>query len=723
MPISFNKEKKLFHLYNKDISYYFYINSKNILQHLYFGKYLDDIDIFTITKLDNVWGNTYLDKLDLKEKNYQDNYYYDESLVEVSTYGLGDIRPSTYNISDSFNNKVDFRYVSHKVIKGVIKYDDQPHFLGNENDATTLEITLKDVFKDIYLIISYTIYNNYNVILRNTKIINKEIDKISISKASSITLDLASSDYNLIYFPGDWAFEREFRKEKINEGTKVLRSKFGKSSHEINPFIILENNESKDEYIGVSFVYSGSFVYEINVNKYHSTRVNLGILDEDLNILLNKDEELILPQGMLTYSFNGLDNLTHTLHDVIRDKLITINNKEVKEAILLNSWEGCFMDFDTKKMVSYIKEAKDIGINMFVLDDGWFSTRNDDIHGLGDWDINTKKIDLNEVIKVCKENNLKFGLWFEPEMINLDTKLFKEHPDYIIGDYKNYDLALSRHQLVLDFSKDEVVMNIFNQMKKILDNYEIDYIKWDHNRNIFDAYSNKSKDQGNLYFKYTLGYYKLLSLIRKHYPNILIEGCASGGGRFDLGTLFYTPQIWCSDETDPIQRLFIEYSTSIIYPLTTMGAHISKNPITNYKTKGNIALFGTYGFEFDPRTLTDSQKEEIKEVNDIFNKYHKEVISDGDLYHLLSPYDSNYCVMMSVSKNKSKALVLFNNLLKRRNTFRFIKLKGLDENKYYYNNYDNSVHKGSYYLNVGINLTRWFDEFANLLIIITEVNK
>ena len=301
-------------------------------------------------------------------------------------------------------------------------------------------------------------------------------------------------------------------------------------------------------------------------------------------------------------------------------------------------------------------------------------------------------------------------------MVNIDSELYKTHPDWAIK-VPNTEAVLSRHQFALDLTKEEVIDNVFSQIKKILDKYDIDYVKWDHNRNIFDVYSKElGKRQKEFHYRFTRGLYRLIEKFINAYPSILFEGCASGGARFDLGMLYYFPQIWCSDETDPVQRLFIQYGTSFMYPLESIGAHVSKNPITSYSTKANIAMFGTYGFEFDPRTLNAKEIEELKNTNKVFEKYHYNVIEKGDLYRLSSPYNTNYFCQMCVDKKQEMAIVLFVNLRKENRRYRFIKLKGLDDESYYYNNLDNSVHSGLYYKNIGLNITRWLDEFTSILV-------
>lgn len=726
MKIKFDTKNRIFSLKTENLAYYFSITEEGFLKHLYFGELVDTIDDELISDLGFEWSKTYFDRNELIEKEYKNNFYYDRSFVEVSTHGLGDTKPSSFDIDVNGNNKVDFRYENHRIYNGKPNLVDLPSFIGDENNSKTLEITLKDVFKNIYLILSYSLIEGYDVIFRNSKIVNKA-DNCKIKKAMSLTLDLPTNEYNLISFPGEWSNERKINKEKISYGEKRISSKFGRSSHEANPFIILEKYAGSagffENYIGISLVYSGNFVAEINVDKYKTTRVNFGINDEDFSYEISKNDEFILPEAILSFAKN-LDKLTQTFHDIIRDHLIDQNHKDIQNRILLNSWEACYMDFDTNKVKKYIDEAKKINVGLFVLDDGWFGERNDDSSSLGDWNINEKKINLKDVIDKCHANDMKFGIWYEPEMINPKSNFFKEHPEFIVGDLKNYDLALSRHQLVLDFSNPIVVDYIFNEMCKLLDYYEIDYIKWDHNRSILDSYSPTLgyENNGKFFHENIKGVYRLLKRLKERYPHILFEGCASGGGRFDLGMLYFTPQIWCSDETDPVQRMFIQYSTSLIYPLCSIGSHISKNPVTNYKTKANIALFGTYGYEFDPLKITSEEKKEVLECAINFEKYHK-LIQEGDLYHIYSPFDSNYMCMEVVKKDKTEAIVVFSNLIKESNSYRMLRLKGIDENKKYKNSLNNKIYPGYLYTKVGINLSRyWLNEFTSFLIYLEEVN-
>lgn len=723
--IDFIEKKRLFHLYNERISYYFYITEKGILQHLYFGKRLDDIDIGSLTDLGEDWARTYFSSKTKREERYRDFYYYDRSMSELPSHGAMDYKLSPIVLDIDGRRDCDFRFCDYRIFFGKKQLDHLPSFRLKEEDCETLEILLKDIASETYIRLTYTVMKQENAIFRNLEILNKNTFAVDLLRAFTLTIEFPRKDLELTHFPGDWCLERQIRKEELTEGSKRILSRLGRSSHEHNPCLFLSDigaDENRGEVYGFALVYSGNFSFDVSVSKWGSTRVNAGIDDEDFCFRLESGESFVCPEAVMVYSDNGFNSSSQTFHDLIRDHLIPKNGWDKKEAILLNSWEGCYMDFDTEKIISYIRRAKAIGAEMFVLDDGWFGRRDDDSSSLGDWVVNTDKIDLDRIIGTCREEGLKFGLWIEPEMVNPHSDLFRAHPDWIVGREET-DLALSRHQLVLDTANPEVVAYLTRKISDILERYAIDYVKWDHNRNILNPFSRYlgSKRQGEFFHRLILGVYRLFENLTSKFPEILFEGCASGGGRFDLGMLYYTPQIWCSDETDPIQRLFIQYGTSYVYPCVTMGAHISKNPIASYKTKAEIALFGTYGFEFDPRKIDEKEIQEIRKINELFHRYHREVIGEGDLYRIYNPFVSNYMAQICVSKNREHAILLFVNLLKENNSYRFIKASGLNRTFLYRNNRDEKIYSGAYLMDVGVNLSCWLDEFSSFLIVFDRV--
>lgn len=722
MAIKFFKDRNLFHLYNSEFSYYVHIHESKAITCPYFGSYLDDIDLDQISVIGGEdWFSNYYDYEEKAEKKYE-NLYLNASKMLLPSYRAADVRPSFVEIDGLENNKLDFRYVSHKILKGKPQLVDMPYIRDDLSEAETLEITAKDFSKDVTIILSLSIFENYNVIIRNTKFINGTDKNLWLTKSMSLTQDFASANYDLIHFPGEWLFERQFRRERITEGTKVISSKTGRSSHEHNPFIMLADpsaTETNGEVFAVSFMYSGAFKCEVNVGKVGVTRINIGI--GDFRYEVKSKESFVFPEGFIVYGKNGFESISHQLHDLTRERIVRDNNEDVYRSILLNSWEGCYMDFNTEKVLNFITEGKKMGAELFVLDDGWFGNRCDDKRALGDWQVNEEKINLNKVIEECHKKGMKFGIWIEPEMANFDSNLLREHPEYAAVDVKS-NPWLSRHQVMLNFANDEVVDYIYNVLEATLSRYEIDYIKWDHNRTMEDYFADNLDylHQDEFYHRNTLGYYKLADRLTKRFAYVHFQGCASGGGRFDFGTLFYFPEIWTSDENDPIQRLFIQYGTSFAYPPSVMGAHVNECNTASYKTKSEIALFGSYGFELDPRRVADKDIEQIKITNEIYKKY-RDVVLKGDLFRLSSPFETNEFSIIMVDKNKEKALFLMVNLLKRLRASRFIKLRGLNPNKKYINSLDNKTYKGSYYMEVGINMSKTLNEFESQLVVLEEI--
>ncbi len=721
--IEYKDKERLFFIKAKGFSYVFYVNEAGMLQHLYAGKDVGSIDIKALTDFGDDHARHYLKAGQSTESVFEEGIYLNHSLFEIGCGGKSDLRSPTFLIGSNGDYVTDFRYASHSIYKGRPSLGVLPHFRDPKGEAETLEIILKEERKNIQIRLSYTVFAGESLIVRNTEIINTGKEKAMVRKASSLCLDFPSNRYEFLHFPGDWAYERQCVKEELKPGLKVIESKSGRSSHDHSPFFFLGNKLEEDhgEVFGFSFLWSGNFKAEIGVYKQHDTRVDLGMGEMDYS--LDGGESLVLPEAVVFYSSEGLASLTHTIHDAVRKHVISIPDLSLKESIVLNSWEGCYMDFDTEKILSYLPKAKAAGCELFVLDDGWFKGRNDDGTSLGDWTVDEKKIDLNKVIGVCHELGMKFGLWFEPEMVSPLSDLYTKHHEYAIGDERRLR-TLTRHQLALDMANPEVEEEVFEQMDKVLSSYDIDYVKWDHNRALDEQYSPylaRRGKLGNFAYESVLGYYRLISRLEKQHPGILFQGCASGGGRYDLGTLYYFPEIWASDELDPVVRAFILYGTSFLFPLVTFGAHVGKNPITPFDTKAALALFGTYGYELDPTKLKEEDIVTLKKHAEIFHKYHKEVVSDGDFYRLSSPYTENALGIECLSKDKKKALVFYMTLLKENRGYRFLKIKGLEENKLYYNDFEKTVHSGSYYQNIGINLSGFRDEFQSNFIILEEV--
>lgn len=710
MGIIYNDKEKIIHLFNTEISYIIGINSLNILEHLYFGKRVTSFNKKQYIKGPDFNFQFYID---YKFQN-PDSFYENNSQVEVGTYLRNDLKPASFIVSQNDDEITDFRFEEFKV--GVVnEYREfYPHSRNIKEEDNTLLIVLKDVRRDVYLHLYYTLLANENVLLRSSKIINKTNDKINVKRLMSLTLDFPYENQSLIHFPGQWSNERNYSEEKINYGLKTIYSLEGRSGHLDNPFMIIKD-ENTNEYDGncMSFnlIYSGNFINEIFVSSFDGVRVNVGVNPTNFNYELLTDEELTSPEVVVCYTSEGISKLSQINHKYVINHIIKGETKN--KPILFNSWEGTFMDFDTKKITDYMDVAKSIETELFVLDDGWFSTRNDDLHGLGDWKINQNKIELKKVVDYCHDLGMKFGIWIEPEMVNIDTEIFK---DENIISHPDLEKRYQRNQIVLDFSNYEIVDNVLEQITSSLKGIEINYIKYDMNRFLGDIYSLNTK-QGEIFHKYVLGVYRFMDGMLKAFPKILFENCASGGGRFDLGMLYFSPQIWTSDETDPVRRLYIQYGTSFGYPLQSMGSHVSK-ALGTYESKAIIAFFGTYGYEMNPLSLSDADKELLIKYNDLYHKYHEDVIDNGTFYRLISPFEFKYCSFMCVNKNKDTAFVMFHSLRKVTGMYRFLKLKGLIKDAVY--EIDGEEYSGDYLMNVGINLSYFIEQNNTKLFIVTK---
>lgn len=722
--MSITNDKGLFRIENDNFSYLIFLDGNGYLRHVYYGNKIEDVDVETIFNNGNDWSRVYLDFNDQKEHLFEDNYIAKTSLMEVATNAIFDKRGSTISIQQNDGSYyTNFLCKSYRIYDGTPSLTNIPYAKGK--DGQSLEFTLVDELSGITMILTYSLFENSEMIIRTTKLINNTEEDINIERMMSLTLDIPDHDYDMIHFHGDWALERSIERTPLPHGTTKISSDYGKSSHVQNPFCIIAKHDCNDEYgtcFGFNLIWSGNFSLEAIVGRVYETRVNYGINDNNFEYVLKKGEEVELPQAVFSYSGKGLNHLSQNFHDFIREHIVPERAHGKYRSILFNSWEGCYMDFNTESIIEYMNCAKEIGAELFVLDDGWFGHRDNDASSLGDWYINQGKIDLKKAIDHCHSLGMKFGLWFEPEMISFDSDLYHKHPEYALSHQLSH-MCTERHQFDLDMCNPNAIDDVVKQVNEILDNYPIDYVKWDNNREVgdnFSYYLGKDKQKAADYY-FTLGVFKMYKDIVETHPNIFFEGCSAGGAKFDLGVLSYFPQIWCSDETDPVQRLFIQYGTGYGYPASTMGSHVSKNNMTSYETKSNIAFFGTYGYEFNPTLLNQEEKDQLKANEERYHRIHQEVILEGDMYRIYSPFEGNYFGELAVSKDKSKALFLFVNLFRQGNRYRFVKMKGLDPKKQYKNTYDNKVHSGLYYMNVGINFYRWFYEFDSVMIEFEEV--
>ena len=710
MSIIFNQESKEFHLFNNSISYIIKILRNNQLGQLYFGKKIHQRDSY-----DYLLENAYRP---MSAYVYEGEYGLSLEHIkqEYPSYGTTDFKYPAYEILQKNGSRItNFEYVSHKIYSGKPKLKGLPATYTEEaSEADTLEIILFDSVINAELVLIYTIFNNESAIARSCRFINKGKENLELTNAMSMCLDLPDCNYELIQLSGAWAREREVRKRKLEQGIQAISSARGNSSHNHNPFIALKRpnaDEFQGEALGFSLVYSGNFLAQVEVDTYDVSRVLMGINPFGFTWHLDEGEEFQTPEVVMVYSDKGMNGVSQTYHKLYRTRLTRGEWRDKVRPILINNWEATYFDFTEDILVNIAKTAKEDGIELFVLDDGWFGTRCDDTSGLGDWYANTDRLPngISGLSKRIEDLGMKFGLWFELEMVNKDSELYRKHPEWIIQT-PNRNTSHGRNQYVLDFSNPEVVDYIYEMVDKILRESSISYIKWDMNRCITECYSAflPYHRQVEVFHRYILGVYDLYERLIKKHPYILFESCASGGGRFDAGMMYYAPQCWTSDDSDAVERIKIQYGTSYAYPVSSMGAHVSITPNhqlfrnTPLETRGNVAYFGAFGYELDLTKLTEEEHEIVKKQVE-FVKEYRELIQKGTFFRLQSPFENNISAWMIVSEDKKEAIVAYFKVLNDVNCpLRRMKLHGLDENLLYSIKGTNKTHYGSELMNLGL---------------------
>lgn len=696
MAIKFYQKSGQFHLYNCEISYIFKILKNGQLGHIYYGKRLSDIPDYGHLVEES--------RRDMAAcPTEEDNFFSLESIrQEYPTYSNGDVRYGAYEILwENGSSITEFQYIGHRIYEGKENLGGLPAtYVEDKEEAETLEVTLKDQKKNVEIILTYTIFKEYPVLTRNVKFVNHDEEKFTLLSALSSCVDFPDKEYVMVDLAGAWTRERSIRERKLDYGVQSVHSMRGCSSHQFNPFLALKRenaDEFQGEVYGFSFVYSGNFLAQVEVDNYDVTRVLMGIHPNGFRWELKKGEEFQTPEVVMVYSDQGMNKMSQTYHQLYRTRLARGVWRDRVRPILINNWEATYFDFDEEKIMDIAKVSKDIGVELFVLDDGWFGKRNDSTSSLGDWYPNTGKLKngVKGLAKKITDLGMKFGIWIEPESVNRDSDLYRSHPDWVLGDV-NRNISQSRNQLLLDFSKKEVVDYLFNMLEKLLSEIPISYIKWDMNRNMAEVFSNgnDSSYQGKVRHKYILGVYDLYDRLTTQFPEILFESCASGGARFDPGILYYAPQGWASDNTDAVDRLKIQYGTSVVYPISSIGSHVSAAPNhqtfrnTSLQTRANVAYFGTFGYELDVTKLEKDELDEMrKQVQ--FMKEHRELIQKGKFYRLKSPFKGNETAWIVVSEDKKEALVGYYRVLQPSNgPLSRLKLQGLEKEVKYQVNYE-----------------------------------
>ncbi len=686
MGIFYDKTIGTFFLESKDVTYAFRVTRFGFLEHLYFGKRVAREDLSHVEALIGRGQENVLP--DSEKRIHSLNQY----LNECPTYGRSDNRESMLAVCDDRYSRIsELKYVSHKILPAKPAIDGMPSSRGGK----TLAVTLKDALNGSVVTLFYTAYDDVPVITRRMEIENKGKKPLVITRAYSACLDLCDDDWQALSLYGAWARERFIDRTPLHHGIWEIDSKRCSSSGQLNPFAALvrpHTTEENGEAIGVNLVYSGDFTVKAQVDQDETTRLLVGINDYDFEWTLGKNEKFSTPEAVFVYSADGLGGMSRAFHDFYRNYLINDRFVYAARPIVINNWEATYFNFDNEKLCAFIDSAKGTGINTFVLDDGWFGKRNNDKAGLGDWFINTDKLEggLTTVINHAHESGLKFGLWFEPEMINVDSDLYREHPDWIVA-LPDLKPCAGRDQQILDLTRKEVREYVIKVVSDILKNNAIDYVKWDMNRTMTENFSQALGEKNKaMHHRYILGLYEICEALVNGFPHIFFEGCASGGCRFDPAMLYYFPQIWTSDDTDAYMRTLIQYGTSLCYPLSAMSCHVAACPNhqtgrnTPFASRADIAHLGATGYELD---LTKFTEEELEEVKAQVNKYNEmsDLVLKGDLYRLASPFEGNYFAEQLVSKDGkfSRITVMRNLNLPNGIAFR-VYPKGLDEKADYY---------------------------------------
>ena len=712
MPIKFCEDKKLFKLDTASSSYIISLFDGGYLLHYYYGAKIPDAN------LTDFYFREWFASFSAQSPSVaRGDFSADVAPIEYSGFGTGDYRKTPVAIRNADgNNCTDFRYVGHRIYSGKPALGGLPSLYENESgECDTLEIDVRDKVTGAEAVLIYTVFNKYGAMTKSVRIKNGSDKPMDIEKVYSSSITLPTMDFDMLHLYGRHNAERNMARTPLEHGHTSLSSVRGSSSHFHNPFAAFMRNgadaanEDYGDVYGFNLVYSGNFDITADVDYYETTRINIGINPDGFLWRLDPGEEFQTPEAVLVYSNEGLGGMTRTFHRLYRNNLIRGKWKTEKRPLLINSWEAAFFDFDTDKLVSFAERAKELGIEMLVMDDGWFGVRNDDRRSLGDWYVNEDKLKggLGVLIDRVNALGLKFGIWYEPEMISPDSDLYRAHPDWCIH-VPGRDRSLGRNQCVIDMSREDVRENIYGQMKAVLGKYKIDYLKWDFNRNITEAGSALlTYEHGEeLFHRFILGTYDIMGRLNRDFPDMLIENCSGGGGRFDPAMLAFSPQIWASDNTDAIERIAIQFGTTLCYPSSTMGAHVSRNGRTNITTRGNVAMWGTFGYELDPNKISDDERKIVLEQVAEYHKYYN-LTHYGDLYRIISPWDNSYYAAWElVSEDKTEAMFTFVNMRYYHNHKRFIRMKGLDPDKYYKLEESGEVYSGALLMNAGLNLSR-----------------
>lgn len=703
------------------------VDEERFLGHIYYGQRLNDYHLSHVLRIQ--------ESPFVPSKNNRDRVsFLDCFPMEYPAGGLGDYRESCIGIETKGGNMgLALNYVSHKIIPGKSELCGLPSSFGKEDACNSLEILCEDPHTGLRAMLLYTVFEDVDMITRSVRLINDGNEELFVTKVFSSCLDMDNHDFEAISLHGSWARERHIQKVPVSHGKLSIESIRGESSHQDHPFMALASKGTDQEHgevYAMHFVYSGNFKVSVQSDQFDQIRMVMGIHPEGFKWKLMPGEEFQAPEVVMTYSSEGLGRMTRSFHDFYRNHLIRGEYKDKKRPILINNWEATYFKFDTDKLIAIAKQASELGIEMLVMDDGWFGNRCDDNRALGDWTVNEEKLrgGLKYLVDEVNKLGMKFGIWFEPEMISPDSELYRAHPDWAIA-IPGREGSLCRNQYVLDLTRREVLDHTYESVAKILRSANIEYVKWDMNRQLSDIGSAflPPEQMGELYHRYVLAVYELQRRMMEEFPYLLLENCSGGGARFDPGMLYYSPQIWCSDDTDAIERLIIQEGTAMIYPLSTMGAHVSDCPnhtvgrTTPFETRGHVALAGTFGYELDVTKISEEDRKMIPEQAAMYHKYN-DLVREGDYYRLASYHENHfYDCYGVVSKDRKEALYTFVQVLNRPNHHsRRIYFKGLDPDKRYRIEGEEEVYSGDVLMKAGYLIRNMWGDYKSRLIHLME---
>lgn len=712
MAIFYNEEKRLFHLQTKSASYVFQALPTGHLTQIYYGKRLRDNDF--------AWIHVREERCSFSPNPVPEDrtISFDTLPQEYPVYGTSDFRHPAFQLRQANGSTVtEFLYKDHRIVSGKPALAGLPAtYTEQDNEADTLIVELEDSVAGIRLELTYTAFQEYDAITRSARIINIGNATNEIIRALSASVDFPHANYEWLQLSGAWIRERNIVRKPLTFGNQSVESRRGSSSHQQNPFAaLLSPNATEDtgEVYGFSLVYSGNFVAQAEVDQFQTTRLSLGINSFEFGWILDPGEAFQTPEVVMVYSDEGLGKMSHTYHKLYRERLARGQHRDQERPILVNNWEATYFNFTADKIENIARAGKELGIELFVLDDGWFGHRDSDNSSLGDWFVDKNKLPegLNNLAQRVTETGMQFGLWFEPEMVSPDSELYRKHPDWClhIPDRRRTE---GRQQLVLDMSRKDVQDEIVHMISDILASAPITYVKWDMNRNMTEVGSAllPPERQKETAHRYMLGLYDVMERITSKFPHILFESCSGGGGRFDPGMLYYMPQTWTSDNTDAVSRMKIQYGTSLVYPVSSMGSHISAVPNhqvgrnTSLETRGHVAMSGNFGYELDLTLFDENDKKTVREQVALYKEIRK-TVQFGVFHRLLNPFDGNEAAWMFVSPDGEDVVVFYFRVLSEPNApLQRLKLKGLDPERDYAAVDGEGVYSGDALMYAGISV-------------------